>query len=280
MYSKKAKLFLNIIIGVLLIIIYWPTFIWMKARFLEPESYYSHGFLVPFVFLFLIWQKRHALKETPVAPQNIGLVLLIFSLLIHLIALRWKINFISGFSIITTLAGLSLCLFGRRVTYKILFPLCFLVFMTPLPQVLIIHISFKMKILATQMAAFLINIMGIPAMRAGSIVNLPNTSLIVGSPCSGLRSLISLTALGAIYAYLTDLSLLRKLTLFLTSIPLALISNVIRIVLLLLVAFIYGAEAATGKFHDFSGFLVFIVALVGLMIVWRVLSWEKEKGTI
>ena len=137
-----------------------------------------------------------------------------------------------------------------------------------------------MKLLATQMATLIINTIGIPAMRSGSIINLPNTSLIIGSPCSGLRSLISLTALGAIYAYLTNLSLLKKLTLFLTSIPLALISNIVRIVLLLLVAFVYGSEAATGKFHDFSGFLVFIVALAGLMIVWRVLSWEKEKEII
>ena len=277
MYPQRAKLFLKAIIVVLLIIIYWPTFIWMKVRFLEAESYYSHGFLIPFVFLFLIWQKRDVLKETPVVPQNIGLVLLIFSLLVHLIALRWRINFISGFSMITTLTGLSLCLFGKRITYKLLFPLCFLVFMTPLPQVLIIHISFKMKILAAQVAAVIINIMGIPAVRAGSIINLPNTSLTIGSPCSGLRSLISLTALGAIYAYLTELSLLKKLTLFLASIPLALIANIIRIVLLLLVAFVYGAEVATGKFHDFSGFLVFIFALAGLMIAGRFLSWQKEK---
>ena len=61
------------------------------------------------------------------------------------------------------------------------------------------------------------------------------------------------------------------------SIPLALLANVIRIVLLLLVAFVYGSEIATGKFHDFSGFLVFVFALSGLIIVGRLLSWKKEK---
>jgi exosortase A len=274
------RLVLLVTIGALLLVIYWPTFLWMKERFSGEESYYSHGFLVPFVFLFLVWRQRDILKSTPIAPQKMGLVLLILSLLIHLIALRWQIKFVSGFSLITAIAGLSLYLFGKGVTRKILFPLCFLVFMVPLPRVLIIHISFKMKIFAAQVGTEIINLIGLKAVRAGSIVNLPNTSITVGNPCSGLRSLISLTALGAVYAYLAKVSLSKKLTLFAASIPLALISNIIRIILVLLVAYVYGAEVATGKFHDFSGFLLFVFALAGLMLVGRLLSCRKEKETI
>ena len=275
-FNQKIKIYL-IIITVLIGIIYWPTFVWMKARFLEVESYYSHGFLVPFVFLFLIWRQRDMLKTVSLSSQNVGLVLLICSLLIHIIAFRWAINFLSGFSLILSLAGLVLYLFGKRLTYKIFFPICFLIFMVPLPQVLIITISFKMKIFAAQVATAIINIIGVPAIRAGSIVYLPNTLLTIGSPCSGLRSLISLTALGSVFAYLVNLSVTKKISLFLMSIPLALLSNIIRIVLLLLVAFVYGADVATGKFHDFSGFLVFIFTLVGLIIVGRLLAWGREK---
>lgn len=277
MHSQRMRLVLLITIGVLLLVVYWPTFLWMKARFLGGESYYSHGFLVPFVFLFLVWRQRDALKSTPIAPQKMGLVLLVLSLLVHLIALRWQIKFVSGFSLITAIAGLSLYLFGKGVTRKILFPLCFLVFMVPLPRVLIIHISFKMKIFAAQIATGVINLIGLQAARAGSIVNLPNTSVTVGNPCSGLRSLISLTALGAVYAYLAKVPLSKKLTLFSASIPLALISNIIRIILVLLVAYVYGAEVATGKFHDFSGFLVFIIALAGLMLIGRLLSHKGAQ---
>lgn len=272
--STKIKF---IIIVALLILIYLPTFVWMKARFLEADSYYSHGFLVPLVFLFLIWTKREDLRKSKIAPLNVGLFLLIPALLLHLIAYRWGINFISGFSFIIALFGLLLYLFGREVTCHLTFALCFLVFMVPLPQVMIIHISFKMKIFAAQVATSVINLMGIQAVRDGSKVILPNTALTIGDPCSGLRSLISLTALGALYAYLAKLTKVRRAVLFLASIPLALLANIIRIVLLLIVAFVYGSEVATGKFHDFSGFLLFVIALIGLIIAGRILSWEKEK---
>lgn len=276
--NSLTKVKLTIIIA-LFILIYWPTFLWMKARFLETDSYYSHGFLVPLVFLFLIWTKREELKKSKIAPLTLGLFLLIPALLLHLIAYRWGINFISGFSFIIALFGLLLYLFGRDVTRHLTFALCFLVFMMPLPQVMIIHISFKMKIFAAQVATSIIKLFNIPSVRTGSIVQLPNTSLTIGDPCSGLRSLISLTALGALYAYLAKISKIRKIILFLFSIPLALFANAIRIVLLLIVAFIYGSEVATGKFHDFSGFLLFVIALIGLIIAGRILSWEKEKPT-
>jgi exosortase A len=267
---------LGIIAG-LLIVAYWPTFIWMNARFSEADTYYSHGFLVPFVFLYLIWAKRDDLKKAEISPLNIGLILLVPTLLVHLLAHLLGINFVSGFSLIVALSGLSLYLYGLGISRQLAFAILFLVFMIPLPQVLIINISFKMKIFAAQIATICINLMGIQAVREGSIVNLPNTALTVGDPCSGLRSLISLTALGALYAYLIKISKVRKVLLFLLSIPIALIANIIRIILLLLVAFVYGSEVATGKFHDFSGFLLFGFAFAGLFIVGRILSWQREK---
>lgn len=274
--TVPLRIKLGIIAG-LLVFIYWPAFTWMIARFNEADTYYSHGFLVPFVFLYLIWAKRDDLKKAEISPLNIGLILLVPALLVHLLAHLLEINFVSGFSLIAALFGLSLYLYGLGISRQLTFAILFLVFMIPLPQVLIISISFKMKIFAAQVATSCINLMGIQAVREGSIVNLPNTALTVGDPCSGLRSLISLTALGALYAYLIKLSRPRKALLFLLSIPIALIANIIRIILLLLVAFVYGSDVATGKFHDFSGFLVFGFAFAGLFMVGRMLSWQKEK---
>lgn len=264
----------------LLILVYWPTFIWMNARFSEADTYYSHGFLVPFVFLYLIWMRRDDLKNSTIKPSNLGLILLIPALLIHLIAYLFEINFISGFSLLVTLFGLTLYLYGVGALRYLAFPILFLAFMVPLPQVMIIHISFKMKIFAAQVATSIINFMGIEAVRGGSIVYLPNTALTVGDPCSGLSSLISLTALGALYAYIAKISRIRKIILFILSIPIALIANIVRIVFLLLVGFAYGAQAATGKFvHGFLAFLLYVFAIIGLIIVGRILSWQKEKAT-
>lgn len=274
--TLPLRIKLGIIIG-LLILIYWPTFVWMNARFLEADTYYSHGFLVPLVFIYLIWTKRDELKKSKISPSNIGLILFVPALLTHLLAYLLEINFISGFSLIITLFGLSLYLYGLGISCQLAFAILFLIFMIPLPQVLIINISFKMKIFAAQAATACINLMGIQAVREGSIVHLPNTVLTVGDPCSGLRSLISLTALGALYAYLMKTSKVRKVALFLFSIPIALLANIIRIILLLLVAFVYGSEVATGKFHDFSGFLLFGFAFAGLFIAGKILSWQREK---
>lgn len=265
------------VIAVLVAIIFWPIFGWLKERFTEADTYYSHGFLVPFVCLFLIYRNREELLRTPSSSDTRGIFIILAGLLMHLLAFRWGINFICGFAFIIVLFGLFLVLWGKEVTKKNIFPLLFLVFLVPLPKVLIIEISFKLKILVAHIAANIVNFFGIPALRMGSTIQLPNTALTVGDPCSGLRSLISLLSLGALYAYISSLTKTGKFVLFLSSIPIAIIANIVRIVLLLLVAYVYGSEVATGKFHDISGFIVFIIALLGLMLVGRLLSWRKKS---
>lgn len=269
---------LGIVIG-LLVLIYLPTFAWMNARFDEAESYYSHGYLVPFVFAYLIWIKRDELKKCAVKPVDPALLIFVPALLIHLLAYFFEINFVSGFTLIAALFGLALYLYGTDITKKVAFPVTFLVFMVPLPQVMIINISFKMKMMAAQIATSIVNLMGIHAVRDGSIVHLkPDTSLTIGSPCSGLSSLIALMALGALYAYLVKMSRTRKIILFLLSIPIALAANIFRIVMLLLVGFAYDSEVATGPFvHGFLAFLLYIFAIAGLIIIGRMLSWRKKS---
>lgn len=273
-FSLKLRLG---IIAALIILVYWPTFVWMKARFFESNSYYSHGILIPVVFFYLLWIKCRGLKEIQLSPSRAGLFILIPALLIHLLAYFFEINFISGFSLAILLFGLSVYLYGWGISRKILFPILFLLFMIPLPQVMIISVSFTMKVLAAKVAAAGVNFMGIAAIREGSAIYLPNGAFLnIGDPCSGLRSLVSLTALGALYAYISKISMARKSVLFLLSIPIALFANIARIVLLLIVAFVYGSDVAAGKFHDFSGFLLFVFALAGLMAAGRILSWKKE----
>lgn len=265
------------IIAALIILSYWPTFTWMNARFFESNSYYTHGILIPFVFLYLLWVKCHGLKDVRISSSRAGLFLLIAALFMHLLAYFFEVNFISGFSLVILLFGLSLYLYGWDFSRKVLFPILFLLFMVPLPQVMIISVSFTMKVLAAKAATAIVNFMGITAIRDGSTVYLPNGAFLnIGDPCSGLRSLISLTALGALYAYISKISMARKLVLFMFSIPIALFANIARIVLLLVVAFVYGSGVATGKFHDFSGFLLFVFAWAGLMFAGRILSWRKK----
>lgn len=277
MLKKYAKIIKLSIIFILLIIIYLPTFIWMVIRFEATETYYSHGYLVPLISLVLIYLKRDKLKALKKDTSTLGLILIIASLALYIITLILNIGFMGGVSLLITLVGLSLYLGGVNYTKEIWFPLFFLIFMVPLPRILVIHISFKMKLLAAKAATFLINKLGIRAFCDGSIVYLPNTILTVGSPCSGLRSLIALLGLGALFAYVADLPKAKKYLLFLVSIPLAFMGNILRITLLLWIAYKYGSEVATGKFHDYSGYAIFVFTLFGLIGMNKLLQWKKKK---
>lgn len=264
------------LIIILFTAIYTPTFISLAERFLAADSYYSHGFLVPLVCAYLSWRKRRKLKQSLSSPTpKSGLALLVAGLLLHFISTILKINFGSYLSLPIVLFAMVSYLFGKMVAGELLFPISFLVFMLPLPSVMIIAVSFKMKMLAAHLATQAVNMMQISAVRDGSTIYLPNGSnLLVGDPCSGLRSLISLLALGAVFTQFVQGSRLKKKFLFLSAIPIALISNIFRIISLILVTYVYGERVALRFFHDFSGMLVFVLAFVGLAIVMRSLKCQ------
>lgn len=269
---KKNDLVRLLILSVLTILAYIPTLSWMIDRWNAKDTYYSHGFLVPFVCAFIVWLIREKLGKIKIKPSKLGWLFFSAGIVIHLISALWRIYFSSGFSIILVLVGLVLLFLGKEHLKLLMFPILFLIFMIPLPLVAIAQISFKLKIFAASVSTFLINRIGIPAIREGSIIKTAHSYLIVEDPCSGIRSLIALIALGALMAYFSNISKVKRTILFLSSIPIALSSNVIRIVSLCLVSEIYGSEIATGKFHDIMGVLVFVFAFVGLSLVGKVLE--------
>ena len=282
--TKKNQLLKIILLCVIFVGIYFPTFCWMIAQFMVDDSNYSHGFLIPIVCLWLVWQMRDNLKNMVIESAKCGLWMTGAGLIIHVLALSVKVDFISALSMLMTIVGIILHLFGWKMMRVLVFPVGFLFFMIPFPDVFTIFLTYKLKIMATHGAVATVNAIGIPCIAEGAKIILPDTFLEVGAPCSGIRSLISLLALGALFAYLLNISIIRRMVVFLSTIPIALLSNVIRITLLCLVAHIYGKEAALpgGFFHDFSGFLVFIIAFgclygVGNMVSPKVAS-SSEGG--
>lgn len=248
------------------ILAYIPTFFWMWDRWFERDSYYSHGPLVPLVTGYFIWQMKDELSQMDKKESKWGMSLIIVGVVIYLLAALLRIYFISAFSMFIVLLGLVLHFYGEEIFKKISFPLAFLVFMIPLPSAVIIKISFHMKLFAAQIATVLLNDMRIPAIREGSIIKMRSTQVVVDDVCSGLRSLISLTALGSIFAYSMKSAMWKRVLLFLATIPIAIITNVIRVLLLSSVSEIWGPEYAKG-IHDFSGFLIFGVAFLLLLAV-------------
>lgn len=261
-----------IILSALILLAYLPTFFWMIDRWSAKDTYYSHGFLIPLVSGFIVWLKRDRLRRIDIKPSNLGWVFFMSGMFIHAASALLRVYFSSGFSLLLVLAGLVLLFLGKEFLRQLIFPIAFLMFMIPLPLVAIADLSFKLKIFAAQVSTIIINKLGIPAISEGSVIKTMHSYLVVEDPCSGIRSLIALVALGALMAYFSNMPRIRKTALFLSSVPIAVSSNVIRIVSLSLASEIYGAKLATGWFHDMMGILVFVFAFAGLSLVGKMLE--------
>jgi len=269
---KKNDLIKLGLLGTLLILAYVPAFVWMYVRWTAKDTYYSHGFLVPFICAFLVWQKRKILAKIPLKNDPLGWSVLGIGLFILGVSTIWNVGFISGFSLLIVLPGLVLLLAGKDWLKPLMFPIIFLAFMVPLPEMVITSLSFHLKIFAAQVATIMVNHMGIQAIREGSLIKTAHATLMVEDPCSGIRSLIALFALGALMAYFSNLSKIKRSVVFLSSIPIAVATNVIRISALAMIAEIYGEKYATGLVHDTMGILVFVMAFMGLAAVANLLE--------
>ena len=246
--------------GVLLLLLFWPTFRWLWWNW-RTNEYYSHGPLVPLVAGYLAWRRRPT--GNPTLPSNWGLLGLGAGLGGYLVASALRAPFLSALAFIIVLGGLVDFLLGDEALRRWLFPLAYLGFAVPLP--FIDAVVIQMQSLTAQAATALVRAMGVPAVSEGGRITLTSCSLVVGAPCSGMRSLVALLAVAAVLAYLLRGSWLRRGALFVLAAPLAVTANVIRVISLLLVANGWGEEAALRYWHTFASPLFFLAAL-GLLI--------------
>ena len=280
------------------IVLFWPTFEWMAERFDSVNSFYSHGWLIPFATGWLIWQRRERLiacreGARPVRSQDAtgntrrsngasfwGLALLVPALVIHTVATLLDIGFVSGFAMVGAIWGLVWTLWGWQTLSVLRFPMLFLLFMVPLPSILLIATSFHMKLMAAGMATHLLNFAGMAVTQAGSTIYTPTISVVVDDTCSGLRSLISLFALATLWTSLLPPSSKpwQRLLIVAASIPIALAANMLRILTLVLLSAIYGPSVAAGFIHYGSGLVVFGFAILALAWLSRTLVKPVPEG--
>jgi exosortase len=259
-------------VGAIFLLAYVPVLMVMWTKWFSRDSYYSHGILIPFVTGYLIWQMKDELKSIPYKSSFWTMPVILLGITLYLLSALFRINFAAGFSMLIVLFGLVLFFFGENVFKRMIFPLFFLVFMVPLPDQTIVNMSFHLKLFAAKIAALTLNNMHIPALQEGSIIKMRSTHVTVDDVCSGLRSLISLTALGSIFAYWMKSNMFKRILLFLSTIPIAVITNVCRVVILASISEIWGAQYATGIVHDATGFLVFGIAFILLYCMGKLLE--------
>ena len=236
----------------------------------EPD--YSHGFLVPIIVAYLVWERQERLRSLNAEPDIRGFFLLTFGLLALIVGSLGAELFLQRVSLIMVLAGLVLFLLGPAFLRALLFPIACLFFMVPLPTIVVNTVAFPLQLFAAKTAAFCLLNFGIPAMREGNLIVLADTTLEVAEACSGIRSLQALVALGTIYAYFSQNVMWKRLTLIALSIPIAIIANAFRVTGTGLLAHYWGTEAAEGFYHTMSGWLIFVVAFLLLLACGLVLS--------
>ena len=269
--NKTILIWVGIIAG-LLFCAYYPIIEPLLQRFEARDSYYSHGYMVPFISAYLAWRKRKELAALQPQGSLWGLPLIVIGLLVHVVSYFLKINFTTYVSCLVVIFGTVLFLGGWKITRVLLFPMIFLIFMIPLPRVVILGISFEMKLFAAEISSWLINLVGIETSVSGSRIFYPGGFLLVGDPCSGLRSLISFLALGTVLVQLTSGNIWKKGVLFASVVPIALLSNVVRIIVLTVASYIYGSHIAAGFLHDFMGIMVFVIGFIGLIALMNILK--------
>ena len=245
----------------------------------QGQSYYTHAPLVPVVSLAVMLL---LIKHTSVPVKRRfgwGLVVLIGAVLFHLTACLARVNFASGFAFVGVLAGLIWYLWGTRALLRLWFPVVFLVFMMPLPEVSIAQLNFRLKIAAADWGVQMANMIGVVVERSGNQVFLDGgKSMVIANVCNGLRTLISVVAFGALYAYICRLRGGWRVFLFLMSVPVAVVANALRIVSLIVVADIWTVQIATGWYHDLSGVLILVMAFVLMFTLERLVLWGHKMA--
>lgn len=239
---------------------------------------YSHGFLVPCLAAYLVWERRRQLAILPAKPSLWGAGLLSAGLLMLTIGAIGAELYLQRTSLILVIAGLVLLVLGRTFLQALAFPIAFLFFMVPLPAIVMNAIAFPLQLLAAQIATSCLYNLSIPVLREGNIIMLARTTLEVAEACSGIRSLQALLALGTVYAYFSQSLVWKRWTIVLLSLPIAIAANVFRVTGTGVLAEYLGSEAAQGFYHSLSGWLIFVVAFVLLLCCGAVISRIGKSG--
>ncbi len=270
--DSKTSLIIWVSVSVLFLGLLYHSILYHLAIQWDTDPDYSHGFLVPFLSLYFIWERREQVLLTGSAPSAWGILVLALGLCILIVGSLGAELYLQRISLMLVLTGLTLLLLGWTHLRMLAFPITFLFFMIPLPAIVVNAVAFPLQLFAAQTAAFCLYNFGIPVLREGNVIVLAGTTLEVAEACSGIRSLQALLALGTVYAYFSQTLMWKRWILIALSIPIAIAANAFRVSGTGVLVQYWGTEAAEGFYHTFSGWLIFVVAFILLLLCGTVLA--------
>jgi exosortase len=265
------------------------------------DENYSHGLLIPFVIGFILWQERKHFAESQSRATTslaaVGIVAAMFTLWAGTAGAEL---YVQRISLVVMLASIAIYFWGLRVSRAVAVPLILLLVSIPIPQIIFNRIAFPLQIFASRCAVGAMSFFGIPVLRQGNVIELmplgatEPKKLAVVEACSGIRSLMTLVTLALIYAYFTrptssrTYAIVRSVILVVAAVPIAILTNAVRVSGTGILAHYYGTRVADGFFHSFSGWVIYIVAAALLFAtgwsldraarVWRKKSTENAEA--
>ena len=262
----SAGIIQGVVYAVLLIGIYYSTYTWLIVKDWARDDY-SASMLIPLVVLYLIWEKKNALARIPSRWSLAGYVFIIAGVFLFWLGELGGEFFALYFSSWLLFTGLCWLHLGWRKLKVIAFPVALLLAMFPLPHFIHGKLSFKLKLISSKLGVKMMQWMGMSAYREGNVIDLGFTQLQVVDACNGLRYLIPLIILGLIIAYFYKATWWKRTLLVLSTIPIAVLVNSLRIASVGVLYPIWGPKVAEGFFHDFSGWFIFMLT-VGFLVLF------------
>ena len=255
----------------LVILLFLPVLSDLVAQWFNDENM-GYAFFVPLVAGYVIWLDRARILETPVKPCWPALALVVWGFLQMLLGLLGALSVLSRTALVVTMVGVVWTIAGTAMVRALLFPIILLFFMVPIPLYVYQRMTIPLQSLATNLAAFGLDTLGIPVSQDGNVLTLPDQhSLDVVEACSGIRSLLSLTFLSLAYGRLFETRTWVKIALLVATVPIAIACNAARITLTGILTE-YKPEIAEGIYHAFEGWVIFMFELAALLVFHRLLT--------
>jgi exosortase len=272
MRSVSAEIWAGTGVALCLVWVYWPTLaaLWHKWG---NGSQYSHGYLVPLFSLYLLHARKNLMDGTGARPSWWGGPVLLLGLAFGCAGTYLFVDWFNALSLLPCLAGLAVLVGGWRALRWSWPAIAFLIFMIPLPFTLEVALAHPLQRIATLASTFVFQTLGFAAFSEGNIIRMGEVRIGVVEACSGLSMLLIFFALSTAVAILLPRPFPEKIVIFLSAVPIALLSNMIRIVATGILHKTAGAELANIVFHDLAGWLMMPLALGFLWIEFRLLSW-------
>lgn len=240
------------------------------------DGNYSHGFLIIPISIYLFYRQSKQFTF-PAKPAKAGLALLVVGCVGLIFGIAATEYFTTRFSLVLIVTSVAWYYLGASNFRKTWFAFFFLLFMIPIPAIIYYSATAPMQLFASKVTHALLQVVGVPALRQGNIIILPDYRLEVAEACSGLRSLVTLMALTSLYGYLRLPGKVVPVILFLATFPIAIATNIFRVVTTGLGAYTISTSLAESFLHEISGAMVFISALILVIILGAILQWAKNR---